>query len=680
LAGRVTVQLALLAALAACHNDHPTTPHLAPASSVTFTLPTTHFVVGDSALATARVLDANGVVIDSAPIVWSSLHTDVATVSNYGEIYGKGPGIARIVAKSGAVADTVSITVDTKAAISIDSMAPKALIAGQPATIYGHQFSSIPTATVLRIGVDSLAPTSADSTHLVFVLPDTSCSPAGTRTVTVKSRGSTAAVIGRFAPGSPPVTMPVGGVQSLPAGCIQFASNPAAASYVMIVSEVTGSLNTPFSFQLTQSLGDSAPLGFGGYSRIRPSLAHRFSAPRKSAREASVQGVEHAVVGDAVTYNVPINGCDSAVVTNGHVMAVGTHTIVAQDDAASGDGLTSSDFATIAANVDATVYPVDIVHFGSPSDIDGNGRVILYYTSQVSTLTTGDAAIVGGFFFRGDLFPTSTCKASNQAEILYLAPNAPAGAIAHVLEHLINAGNHIRTNSDAFEEPWLDEGLAHAAEDFVGRAADGYTDMQRLAYTDLTNGSSANAYTTYFQGNVSRYYSNWLAAPQAVGGADTTADTSAAARGAAWSLLRYTFDQYANGSPATLSHALAAGPATGIYNLVSATGTPLDSLIKGWLVANYATGFGVAGVAPHYTFTSYNWQDIGTAISGTFQLSQTPFAAGAAGVADNVQANTGFYLQMVNPAPTGAFSVRVLTPTGAVVTLPGARIYLLRTQ
>src|SRR5581483_4288813 len=216
LAGRVTVQLALLAALAACHNDHPTTPHLAPASSVTFTLPTTHFVVGDSALATARVLDANGVVIDSAPIVWSSLHTDVATVSNYGEIYGKGPGIARIVAKSGAVADTVSITVDTKAAISIDSMAPKALIAGQPATIYGHQFSSIPTATVLRIGVDSLAPTSADSTHLVFVLPDTSCSPAGTRTVTVKSRGSTAAVIGRFAPGSPPVTMPVGGVQSLP--------------------------------------------------------------------------------------------------------------------------------------------------------------------------------------------------------------------------------------------------------------------------------------------------------------------------------------------------------------------------------------------------------------------------------------------------------------------------------
>jgi hypothetical protein len=675
LAGRVTVQLALLAALAACHNDHPTTPALPPASAVTFTLATTHFVVGDSALAIARVVDANGVVIDSAPVVWSSLHTDVATVSNYGEIYGKSPGIARIVATSGAVADTVVITVDTKGSITIDSIAPTQLIAGQSATIYGHQFSTIASATVIKIGLDSLAPTAADSTHLVFVLPDTSCTPAGTRTVTVKSRGSTAQVIGRrFAPGSPPVSLPVGGVQSYPAGCLQFASNQAAATYVLIVAEVTASLNTPFSFELTQTLGDSAPLGFGGYSRVRP----RKAVMRRTGAASAVP-IARAVVGDAVTYNVPIGGCDSAVVTHGHVMAVGAHAIIAQDDAAS-SGLGSSDFAAIAADVDATIYPTDTLHFGSPSDIDGNGRVILYYTSQVSALTSGDPAIVGGFFSLGDLFPTSSCKTSNQAEILYIAPSASSrGTIAHVLEHLINASNHIRANAVAFEEPWLDEGLAHAAEDFVGRAADGYTDLQRLASADLNNGPSANAYTTYFQGNVSRY-TTWLGAPQAYGGADTTADTSSAARGAAWSLLRYTFDQYANGSPATLSRALSAGPATGIYNLVSATGVPLDSLVKGWLVASYATGFAVAGVAPHYTFASYNWADIATAISGSFQMSQVPFAAGTTGIADSVQANTGLYLTMANLAPTQAFSVRVLTPTGAAVTVPGARIYVLRSQ
>jgi hypothetical protein len=321
------------------------------------------------------------------------------------------------------------------------------------------------------------------------------------------------------------------------------------------------------------------------------------------------------------------------------------------------------------------------LHFGTPSDIDGNGHVILYYTPRVAALTSGDAKIVGGFFFRGDLFATSACGASNQAEILYLTPNSTTrGTIAHVLEHLINASNHIRANATAFEDPWLDEALAHAAEDFVGRSVDGYTDMRLLTYADIGNGPNANAYATYFQGNVTRYTS-WLTAPQQVGGADTTADTSAVARGAGWTLLRYAFDRYANGSPRTLSRALAGGPATGIYNLVSATGAPLDSLIEGWLVASYATGYAVAGVAPHYTFTSYNWQDIETHVNNSFTISATPFAAGATGIAEVVQANSGFYVTIANQTPpTKAFSVRLLSSTGTVVTLPGTRLYIVRIQ
>jgi len=393
--------------------------------------------------------------------------------------------------------------------------------------------------------------------------------------------------------------------------------------------------------------------------------------------------VHKATVGDAVTYNVPLHGCDSAVVTHGHVMAVGTHAIIAQDDSAN-DGLAPSDFAAIAADVDAAIYPTDTLHFGTPSDIDGNGHVILYYTPRLAALTSGDAALVGGLFFRGDLFATTACGASNQAEILYLSTStslsSTRGTIAHVLEHLINASTRIRTNAAAFEDPWLDEALAHAAEDFVGRAVDGYTDMQRLAYADISNGPNANAYASYFQGNAGRYTA-WLGAPQAFGGADTTADTSAAARGAGWTLLRYAFDQYAHGSPATLSRALAAGPTTGIYNLVSATGAPLDSLIEGWLVASYATGYAIAGVAPRYTFTSYNWQDIESQLSGQFSISTVLFSAGASGVADSVQANTGLYVTIANQLPpTQAFSIRLLTPLGTAVTLSGVRFYLLRTQ
>jgi hypothetical protein len=691
LAGRVTALLASLAALVACH-ERPVAPAVPVAASITFSLPQTNLVIGDSVLASWNVLDANGVVIDSAPVTWSTTNSAVAKTSSYGEVYAKGRGLAGVVAKSGAVADTVKITVEIPAVIALDSVTPHQLIAGQPATLYGHQFSNIPTATIITIGIDSLMPTTADSTQLTFLLPDTSCSPAGTRTITVNSRGSTAQLQARFAPGEPAVALPLGGVEIVNAsttGCLQFAANANPATYVLIVGDVTSTLDAGFGFQMLQFVGDSESLGYHGYSRVRrraPALRTRAAArPRPVSSRVTAK---QATVGQAVTYNVPVGGCDSSVVTQGHVMAVGAHSIIAQDDAASGDGLAASDFQSIAALVDASVYPTDTLHFGSPSDIDGNGRVILYYTPQVATITTGDPAIVGGFFFRGDLFPKSTCASSNQGEILYLStPTAstPAstlltetpGTIAHVLEHLINAANHIKTNAAAFEDPWLDEALAHAAEDFVGRAVSGYTDEQLLTYADIS--ANPDAFVAYFEPNARRY-ETFLSAPYNVGGADTTADTSQAARGAAWTLLRFAFDHYSSSSPVTLSRALAAGPATGIYNFVTATGAPLDSVIEGWLVANYATGMAVAAVAPQYTFTSYNWQDVETGVNGSFAISTTPFPAGSSGLADSVQANGGFYFTIANPAATSAFSIQVLNSLGTAVTLPGARLYILRTQ
>jgi hypothetical protein len=693
LAGRVTALLASLAAsvaLVACH-ERPVAPPVDAAASITFSLPQTNLVIGDSVLASWKVEDANGVVLDSAPVVWSTTNSSIATVSFYGEVYAKGKGIAGVIARSGSAVDTVKVTVEIPAIISLDSVTPHQLIVGQPATLYGHNFSAIPTATVITIGIDSLMPTVADSTQMTFLLPDTSCSPAGTRTITVNSRGSTAQLQALFAPGEPPVALAVGGVQIVNAstvGCLQFAANANPATYILIVGDVTSTLDAGFGFTMTQSVGDSLPLGYHGYShvirRARKPLRVRAAKRPVPLRVSAKQNA----VGDAVTYNVPVGGCDSSVVTHGHVMAVGVHSIIAQDDSASGDGLAATDFASIAAQVDASIYPTDTLHFGSPSDIDGNGRVILYYTPQVLGITSGDPAIVGGFFFRGDLFPTSSCASSNQGEILYLSTpssSVPAatllletpGTIAHVLEHLINAGNHIKTNAAAFEDPWLDEALAHAAEDFVGRDVLGYTDEQDLTYADID--ANPNAFIAYFGPNAQRY-ATWLAAPYNVGGADTTADTSQAARGASWTLLRYAFDQYAGGSPVTLSRALAAGPATGIYNFVTATGAPLDSLIEGWLVASYATGDTVTGVAPKYTFTSYNWLSVETGVTGSFAIATTPFAAGSSGLADSVQANGGFYFTIANPAATSAFSIQVLNSLGTAITLPGARLYILRTQ
>jgi hypothetical protein len=370
-------------------------------------------------------------------------------------------------------------------------------------------------------------------------------------------------------------------------------------------------------------------------------------------------------------------------------MAVGAHAIVVQDDSAAAGGFGAADFASIATEFDQFIYPVDTLHFGAPPDVDGNGHVILYYTPVVNRAATGEATIVGGFVSHGDLETPAACATSNQAEIIYLlAPDATHAAttvrqstrtaLAHALQHLINGGNRLFvSHASVFEEPWLDEALSHAAEDFVGRAEDRFSDMQTLNYATIF-GTGAD-YTAFYQPNLTRY-EDWLTAPNATAPVDTLADTSNAVRGAAWSLLRYTLDQYAAAAPATLTRALARGPAAGIYNLSSTTGVAFDSIIGGWLVTAAAAGQ-VPGLAPRFAFVSYDMHDIEASLaSGTYPLNAELFTLGTLPAPDSVRANGGRYVAIANPGPVPAFSLRLLNPDTTAVTNPGARILLLRAQ
>ena len=55
---------------------------------------------------------------------------------------------------------------------------------------------------------------------------------------------------------------------------------------------------------------------------------------------------------------------------------------------------------------------------------------------------------------------------------------------------MINAGNRIFvSNASAFEAVWLDEGLAHTAEDANGRVVKGFSDFQTLSDADLFPGN-----------------------------------------------------------------------------------------------------------------------------------------------------------------------------------------------
>lgn len=72
--------------------------------------------LGDSAQLNAEVRDGDGKVMAGEAIEWSSTDSDVATVNSRGVVTAVSNGAAEVVAKSGALADTVSVEVSQVAA------------------------------------------------------------------------------------------------------------------------------------------------------------------------------------------------------------------------------------------------------------------------------------------------------------------------------------------------------------------------------------------------------------------------------------------------------------------------------------------------------------------------------------------------------------------------------------
>ena len=307
-------------------------------------------------------------------------------------------------------------------------------------------------------------------------------------------------------------------------------------------------------------------------------------------------------VGDIVSLNV--NGtdpCTNPVRRGVKVMAIGTHAMIMMDTLNPKNGFTTADFNRFAARFDTLVYPIDVGNFGEPTDIDKNGHIGIIFTRAVNELTPPKSAqYVGGFTFSRDLFPTvgtaraQACAASNQGEYFYLLAPDPSGTVnsnvrtigfvdsvttavlAHEFEHLINASRRLYVNNTlTFEAKWLDEGLAHVAEELLFYGESGVTPRSNLDITTLrANAVSRAAYNADMSGNQGRYRS-YLASPST--SSAYAPNDSLSTRGAVWSLLRYTVDRidatdgFTAGPGITVSGSgsvtLAPGAAFGDYSL-----------------------------------------------------------------------------------------------------------------
>jgi hypothetical protein len=378
-------------------------------------------------------------------------------------------------------------------------------------------------------------------------------------------------------------------------------------------------------------------------SRIKRPFAGEAVAPRLALAASAMS------VGDSIDLNTTTSCGGTASVRTGVVRSVGQHVIIVADTANPAGGFTTAQYDSIAMEFDSIAYPVDSANFGAPTDLDGNGRVIAFYTRAVNELSPPASSVVTlGFFSSKDLFSSLSCPNSNEGEMFYMLTPDPTGAVnsnvrtvsfvrgatvgtmGHEFQHLINAWRRgYVTETANFEEGWLNEGLSHIAEELMFyRTSVGLTPRSNIIVTQLTTGPNASrrvaAFNTYANPNFGRLR-GWLQRPDTAGAFKSDAN-SLAVRGAIWAFLRYATDRKNIGDE-SFFFGLVNNGLEGKANLQNSIGSDPDLWLRDFTAAMYDDD-AVSGIAPEYQQPSWSFRSLFIALNGTYQLAPRPLTNG----------------------------------------------------
>ncbi len=130
--------------------------------------------------------------------------------------------------------------------------------------------------------------------------------------------------------------------------------------------------------------------------------------------------------------------------------------------------VTTVDWNKVGVEFDTKIHQKMVDSFGAPTDVDDNGKVVIFYYNMASETTMG-------YFHSVDLAPGQ----GNDMEVFYMNigwggankadPLDPEmiRTISHEFQHLINHGQRVIINKRAAMDSWMDEGLAESAEQLV---------------------------------------------------------------------------------------------------------------------------------------------------------------------------------------------------------------------
>jgi hypothetical protein len=293
------------------------------------------------------------------------------------------------------------------------------------------------------------------------------------------------------------------------------------------------------------------------------------------------------------------------------------------------NGFTDAEIAAFGNTFDQDLYQIDVQTFGSATDIDNNGHVIVLMSPIINHLTTANTCntqgFIAGFFDAIDLLPTQFTN-SNDGEIFYTLVPDPAGTFScahskdatgelttstfiHEFQHMISFGQHAIIRDGNEEDSWLNEGLSHIAEELGSRYYEnkfppptGRTDADQV-FPDSSQG--------FISGDL---YNSWhfLFDPTSTDTTDKASvsnwgngDGTLVQRGGSWLFLRWLGDQ----QDSTVYGRLDQTSLTGVPNVEAASGSSFQTLFGEFALALYVDSLpGVArsSIPSEFRFTSRN--------------------------------------------------------------------------
>jgi hypothetical protein len=271
----------------------------------------------------------------------------------------------------------------------------------------------------------------------------------------------------------------------------------------------------------------------------------------------------------------------------GVLRAVGRHCQVYVDRAYADHAGLRPTVDDVVRTFDREVFPRARRALGRARDVDRDGRFTVLFTPWLGKMSNGRVSIEG--FVRGsDFYRDVAAPFSNRCDVMYLNTDLKPGPylrtlLAHEYTHAVVFTEHVLTTylpelGRRDEESWLNEGLAHLAEDMSGYS---------WANLDFRVSAFLSAPWRY-RLVVPDYYAAGLW-------------RSHGNRGATYLFLRWCADRFGPDLAARLIQTNLAG----IANLEVATGQAFADSFRGWSAALLLGVDGRIGFQPVRSWTGW---------------------------------------------------------------------------